>query len=613
MSLSALAELARAHGVLTSYRGHDGRTRRAGAESLLAVLQALGVPVDSPAQATAVLRHHRAEQGALAGAPAAVAWNGRLRRWPLRRVPARLQWRIRFEEGGECRGELPQPPPRLPYGVHTLFLEGRGVAHAAALLSAPRSAHAPPGERAWGVFLPLYSLHRRGRACGDYGDLAELGRFVQALGGACVGTLPLLPAFLDRPCEWSPYMPVSRLHWNEAYVRVPGGDAPERERDWLDWPELWRRRRGALQRALQRLPQGERAAFARFEAERPELEDYARFRAVVERRGAGWSAWPGRLRAGTLRRGDYDPETARLYRYAQWRAQQQIAAAREQAGLYLDLPLGVHPDGYDVWRHRPAFATGVRGGAPPDPLAPQGQDWGFPPLHPQRLRADGYRYWRACLEHHMRAAQVLRIDHAPGLHRMYWIPAGLTAADGVYVRYPAEELYALLCLASHRHGTRLVGEDLGTVPAQLRPALRRHRVARTYVLPFELGRGGAARPVPPDAAACLNTHDMPPFAAFWRDFPSRRGLRAFLRRRGARPGPVLRACLQWLAAGRGALVLVNLEDLWGETRPQNVPGTGPERPNWRRRARLPLEQIVRDARVRRALLGVAAARRSARA
>ncbi|HYG64560.1 MAG TPA: 4-alpha-glucanotransferase, partial [Thermoanaerobaculia bacterium] len=54
---------------------------------------------------------------------------------------------------------------------------------------------------------------------------------------------------------------------------------------------------------------------------------------------------------------------------------------------------------------------------------------------------------------------------------------------------------------------------------------------------------------------------------------------------------VLRDRLRHLASSPARMVLVNLEDLWGETRPQNVPGTSNERPNWRRKARLSFEEF----------------------
>jgi 4-alpha-glucanotransferase len=196
--------------------------------------------------------------------------------------------------------------------------------------------------------------------------------------------------------------------------------------------------------------------------------------------------------------------------------------------LYLDMPLGAHGDGYDVWRYRELFALGASGGAPPDPVFTQGQDWGFAPVHPQRSRERGHAYLRAYLRHHLRHAGMLRIDHVMGLHRLYWVPRGQPASQGAYVTYPAEEVYAMLSIESHRHQAVIVGEDLGTVPPEVSRSLKRHAVGGMFVAQYEfcLPPKPVLRPVPRNVVASLNTHDMPPFHAYWRglDIEDRRAL-----------------------------------------------------------------------------------------
>jgi 4-alpha-glucanotransferase len=284
--------------------------------------------------------------------------------------------------------------------------------------------------------------------------------------------------------------------------------------------------------------------------------------------------------------------------------------------------LGVNASGYDVYCERRLFAADTAAGAPPDPFFSRGQNWGFPPLHPERIREGGYPYVRDYLHHHLRLAGILRIDHMMGLHRLYWIPQGVEAKDGVYVGYRAEELYAVFTLEAHRHGSVLVGEDLGTVPPEVPPMMARHNVHRMYVLQYQAqpNPDNALAPIFEGAIASINTHDMPTFAAFWRglDIDDRRDLGLFdakaaqaeharrrelcraietyLQRQGFLPAgrdplAVLRACLAFLATGPGRVALANLEDLWLEVNSQNVPGTWRERPNWRRRARYALEQV----------------------
>jgi len=287
--------------------------------------------------------------------------------------------------------------------------------------------------------------------------------------------------------------------------------------------------------------------------------------------------------------------------------------------LYLDFPLGVHPDGDDVRDYRDSFVKGVSVGAPPDAFFTKGQNWGFPPLDPEAIRDNHYEYFRAAIAFHASAATVLRLDHVMGLHRLYWIPVGADAKDGAYVRYRSEELYAILTVESRRHRCAMVGEDLGTVPKEVPRAMQRHGLRRMFVVQYEPAN---AKP-PRECVASVNTHDMPPFAAFWRgldiDDRVRQGLLDAEGARKAREGrakireavggserEALEKILTMLARSEAEIVLVNPEDLWDETEPLNVPGA-PER-SWRRPFRRTLQQAQNDPAVRRIFATVSGAR-----
>jgi 4-alpha-glucanotransferase len=686
----AFDELAGLYGVQRSFTGTDRGRHRAPQAAVLGALRALGAPVERIADAPDALRERRAALSARIVEPVVVAWDGampdvavRTGRGSARRVRARL-----VLEDGTVRSLASGPGAlggaRVPLGAHRLEVSAGNASAASVVLAAPSLAPGDPAERSWGVFLPLHAL--RTRDDGGVGDLAGLRSLLgwtAGLGGSTVAVLPIGAQFLGRAIhEPSPYSPASRLFWNELHLDLAG--LPEASspvvRTVLEGPELRRERedlrrrplvdhrrastvvRRVLEAAAGALIDGggpRREALAAFERTRPLAREYARFRAVCERRGTWWGAWPTRLREGTLRPSDGDRGVERLHRYAQFVASEQLAAVADGAagagaGLQLDLPLAVNPAGFDVWRFRGLFALGVRGGAPRDLFQPNGQDWGFPPLQPEATRADGHAYLRAVVAGMARHASALRIDHVMGLHRLYWIPPGLDPTHGVYVRYPAEELYAAILLEAHRHGTRVVGEDLGTVPAEVRRSMRRHGVLRSYVAEFAFRPRRPRRPIRPPAAgqvAGIETHDLPPFAAYWealdveerlalglidrREARRLRDERTRLRERllaylvregwvevpatgvdthGAAAGRVvLRGCLRLLAASDAAVVVVNLEDLWWERRPQNVPGTGPERPNWRRRARHPLEAFPRLRGVEEVLTEVDRLRRDAAA
>jgi 4-alpha-glucanotransferase len=701
-----LQKLARHHGLQTAYYNMGHRRHSASAESLLAALRILGAPVAGIRDVAPALREERQRRWHQAIQPVIVAWEGTPPR-VLVRMPAqehgttlsahlhlesgetrRLEWRLgdlpveqRADvEGEPCEARWLPLPSDLPLGYHRLTLELPGGSTEALIMSAPRTAYVPAGTpsggaRFWGVFLPLYALHTgRSWGGGDLTDLEALIEWTGGNGGEVVATLPLLPVFLDDSFDPSPYSPVSRLAWNEFYVdveRSPHLNRCPAAQDLITSSSFqrtlarlrkaplvaYREQMGLKRRVLEHLARccceegavGERL-LQDFRLRNPTLEEYARFRAARERVGASWRSWPPRLRDVRLGPGDYDSEVQRYYLYAQWLLHQEIEslgdkARRANVGLYLDYPLGVHPDGFDVWRHKHLFMLDASAGAPPDPVFTSGQDWGFPPLHPEALRRDGYWYYRSCLRHHMACARILRIDHVMGFHRMFVIPEGMGPRDGVYVRYHPEEFYAVLAIESQRARTLVAGEDLGTVPPYVRPAMRRRGVHRTYVVQYELGANGCdfVPAVPRHSVASVNTHDMPPLEAFWRGLDIGDRVRAgltdarsakreekdrkaqkafftsFLEGRG-QPGwgdhsgstSVLDGALEFLSASPATAVIVNVEDLWEETESQNLPGTGPEHTNWRRKARYALEEFSQKEPVVAALRRVDRARRRGR-
>lgn len=606
MTLQQLQRVAESRGIQTSYIDATGKKVTATRQTLEALVEILGPLERGPCE------------------PVIVQWNGKPRRITVR-CPAQLRL-----ETGETLPIKDLVLPRLPFGYHTLQAGDCETL----VISAPTKTYNDPALRhCWGVFAPTYALHDKSNPhAGSFAEWNNMIEWLEPPGAKVVGTLPLLASFMGSPvCEPSPYSPASRLFWNEFCVSVE-----QRLRilagELVNYAEVAKARRAVLEpEAVAFFRAGASAAFERYRATKAHLDDYAAFRAANEKLGHGWHTWPKRMRNGEAAQGDYDEHAKQYYMYAQWRAQEQMdgllrACRNKGMEFYLDLPLGVHPDGYDVWRERDSFALEVNAGAPPDPFFTKGQNWGFAPLNPQRMRANHYRYLIEFLRFQMRHTGLLRIDHVMWLHRLYWIPKGGPAREGAYVRYQADELYAILSLESHRNKTVLVGENLGTVPPEVNDAMKRHGLHETYVLQYELGP--KIRKPPRRAIASLNTHDMPAFEAFLRgldiddrfdlglikrsDLPRqhrhRRELVAAIREFPGADKDLLLAALRWLARSDAAIVLVNIEDLWRETLPQNVPGTSSERPNWRRKLRYSVEQIRTNDQVRHLLKFVADAR-----
>jgi len=679
----ALYRLAKVYGVQTAYYDMEHKRRQASAESLLSVLNSLGAPVSCLQDVPSALREHEQEQWRRPLEPVYVAWDGGPIQMSIRLAADEAdclltghlssesgdyqEFKLRCHdlpvldfrevEGVEYTIRLLTLPLTLSYGYHSLVLEMPDNSAGTTLISAPSRMYRYEDSNDggfWGIFLPLYSLHTdRSWGAGDLADLEMLIEWAAGYGGGVVATLPLLPTFLDEPFNPSPYEPVTRLAWNEFYVDVHSAlnheDCMEaedivssslfqskleqlRNSSLVDYRTQMKLKRKVLEKLSYHFFRDNsftREDFQSFIEENPVIDDYARFRATCETEGAPWHSWPQRLRDGTLSPEHYNEDVRRYYIYTQWLLHNQIASLAKQSrnygpGLYLDYALGVHPDGYDVWRYQNLFASNMSVGAPPDPVFTSGQDWGFPPLHPVKLREHSYDYYISCVRNHLEYAGILRIDHVMGLHRLFLIPQGMEPSDGVYVRYKHDEFYAILALESYRNRTMIVGEDLGTVPPDVRPSMKQHGLYRNYVVQYELCSDcrRSLPPVPQNVVAGINTHDMPTFAAFWQGIDLeerldldlldsvsmvdekkdreniRKTLLHFLRNEGWRrligPGngntfDVLKAILLFLSASPAEVVLVNLEDLWLETEPQNVPGTHDERPNWRRKARYSFE------------------------
>jgi len=683
--VSALERLAERRGVLVRYQDGFQRQRSASPDSLVAILRELGAPIESLADADRALLETDLLRWRTLAPPVYVSWGDDGIRLALR-LPEpggaeTVEWSLQLETGEERSGrdaitDLPNTrrveigrdrfcaktlrlPQALPTGYHRLRLRAGALSAVVTVLAAPRRCwQSEAANRSWGVFLPLYALHsEQSWGAGSFSDLGRLLDWVKGLGGSFVGTLPLLAAYLSEPFEYSPYVPASRLFWNEFYVdprRLPEWDgsagahaalgsartsgelAAFRSEPLIDY-----RRQAAMRGSI--LNELAAAAFANparraelegFAIDRPHLSEYATYRAALT-----WLGSPAvRQRTpGSFGLDDYDPRVRQQHVYGQWAAAAQLADLAEQAGepgLYLDLPLGVHPDSYDVWRNAHCYANGSSGGAPPDRFFTKGQNWGFAPLHPAGLRQDGYRHLGDIVRSHLRYAGILRIDHFMWLHRLYWIPQGAAASEGTYVQYPAEEIYAVLCIESNKSRSIVVGEDLGTVPDYVGGRMHDRGIDRMYVAQFSF-YGDSHKPlVDPSMAvlASVNTHDTPTWKSFWtaaevddqvsmdlltpEEANEERRCRAELRgtvSRGYQAAEtseaVLPKVLEQLAKSDARAVLVNLEDLWGEPSPQNTPGTGPERPNWRRRAELGLEQMQQDEAVVGTLRAVDAERK----
>ncbi|MFF0778755.1 4-alpha-glucanotransferase [Streptomyces sp. NPDC003720] len=401
----------------------------------------------------------------------------------------------------------------------------------------------------------------------------------------------------------------------------------------IDRDAVWELKREALELVLAvPLGPGRQAAYDAFRTEEGQaLEDHATWYALAEAHGSDWHLWPAGLRdprsAETAHARAELADRVDFHSRLAWLTDGQLRAAQRTAleagmtvGIIHDLAVGVHPHGADAWAQQDHFAAGMSVGAPPDAFNAHGQDWGLPPWRPDRLAASGHAPYRHLLRALFRYTGALRIDHVMGLFRLWWVPQGRPPTEGTYVRHDAEAMLALLALEAFRAGAVVIGEDLGTVEPGVRERLQRRGVLGTSVLWFERDWEGDGRPLPPerwraDCLATATTHDLPPTAArLTGDHVGLRDRLGLLTRSVAEESAEAAAdTAEWLAllgslglldspaAGPpgsdeeaeiqgvhrfllrtpARLVGVWLPDGVGDRRPQNLPGTWDEYPNWR--------------------------------
>jgi len=560
-------------------------------------------------------------------------------------------------------------------GYHRLCLQLPDTVVESLLIVAPQTCYLPDtieaGDKAWGVSLQLYSLRsRRNWGVGDFSDLRAAVEVLAPLGIDCIGLNPLHALFSHLPENASPYSPSSRDFINPLYLDIEAieefhsSDAARqlvqsdhfqarlqslREPQLVDYSGVWSAKLEVLEliynqfrHELMDTASARVHSFRKFQACGGDaLFKFALFEALQvffhdqDTRIETWQQWPEAFH-------DPDSDTVtewaatqqiaiEFYQYLQWQAelqlssvQQDCAACGMQIGIYNDLAVGNERFSSQCWAEQGQYALGTGIGAPPDDFSPAGQSWGLPPLIPQHLREQAYHPFICSLRANMHNAGALRIDHVMGLMRLYWIPANYPADQGTYVTYPFDDLLGILALESQRNRCLVIGEDLGTVPDEVRHALWVNKILSYRILAFEKDwQVGSFKPpsdYPPLALCTSGSHDLPTLRGYWQeaDLDIRDALELYpcaesaqqqrhLRQRDraeimaalarenlleddpANPAPPedessterMIAIQRFLARSQACLMMVQLEDLLGQTQQINVPGTIDEYPNWR--------------------------------
>jgi 4-alpha-glucanotransferase len=528
------------------------------------------------------------------------------------------------------------PLDRLRLGYHRL--RALDPAAEARFIVCPRETRQPERPCA-GVAVSLYGLRsRRNWGCGDFTDLRAL---IDALAPSGIDFIALNPlhAIPNRqPYNTSPYLPQCSLYRNFIYLDAEragaaAGDLDEMEAlrasEFVEYERVAALKLRALRQAFDSFAGS--PEFDRFVAEEGSpLHDFATYCGLDEamhRRDANvwlWRDWPAEYQdprsAAVAQFAQEHSRDVLFYKFLQWQVDRQLAEAQAHAltcgmkiGLYHDLALATDRWGADLWANRPFYADGCRVGAPPDDFSPNGQDWAFPPPNREAHRADGYELFAQLIRKTARHGGALRIDHVMRFFRLWWIPDGMPANHGAYVRDYAADLLGILKLESRRGGFIVIGEDLGTVTGEVRAALTDAGILSYRVLWFERHPDGTFKlpyEYPVEAAATTSTHDLPTLAGFFegRDIAARRAagmidetayreqrkdreqeivrLKQALKQAGFKDNP-----LGFLLSTPCVLAIINQEDLTGETDQQNLPGSTWQNPNWRRKMRITVEEL----------------------
>ena len=551
-------------------------------------------------------------------------------------------------------------------------------------------------RKVWGVSIQLYALRsKKNWGIGDFEDLKDLLPEIAKKGGHFVGLNPLhagYPASPD-PSNCSPYSPSSRLFLNIAYISVPS--VPEylsckeacaevaseefkrkvkalREREYVDWHGVLELKLKVLRLIFRHMHVDDRRSnrgrkFLSFiEQGGDSLMNMATYGAIQEELfnqgidASGWQAFPRELSHCNspfveVWRNEHS-ELVRFYCYLQFLAQEQLDAAFEKGreahmavGIYRDLAVGVSAGSCDVWGDLDRiYRTEASVGAPPDPLGPQGQVWGLVPMDPVALKDTAYDAMIKLYRSNMQSCGALRIDHAAGLNRLWWVRDGHKASEGAYVKSNMHDLLGIICLESHRNHCMIIAEDLGTIPQDLRDALSKCGALSYKIFLYErAGDGGFIAPddYPRTAMAALTTHDMPTLKGWWNCLDLKEGIRMGIYtkeqsealekdRENAKkrmfdsmryfntllPGvdhdpekvefsdDLVLSMQQHFCSTNALLCSSQLEDWCQVEKPVNVPGTMREYPNWSRKLNKDLDEIFSDVRVKRLTAAMTKAR-----
>lgn len=521
--------------------------------------------------------------------------------------------------------------PKLEVGYHACIVTLRDAVYYTELWVEPTTAHyLEENEKLVGLSIQLYSLNEKENfGIGDFGDLKNLIR-QSATVVDYILLNPLHELFEEDPERASPYSPNDRCFLNPLYIDLFDCIELLPLQDKLAWRKKVSDALNTLDKSGQFIDYSSvsRAKYALLDSV---YDEYQRLPSEYIK-----SSIYEYSEMFSLSNSEYQYRVLPRQAFFQWLANKQLKNCQNLAiqlgmkvGLISDLAVGCAQDGREYLEHKQLFSKGANVGAPPDPWAEEGQDWGLPALDPKLLAENNYAYYRRLIRSNMMDVGGLRIDHVMAIRRLWWcFSLENGERTGCYMYYPFEHLLAILKIESHLNSTILIGEDLGVVPPEVRQALHESQISSNILFYFEKDHEGQF--VDPhwykhNSLLMIANHDVPPFYGWWSyadvDIRYQYGLVDELKKQQlydartlerqklcdwlSRHGQisvstddvtdkVYSALLRALSQSNSKYLTIQLDDLDENTTPVNIPGTNTEFPNWRRRLNNCVEDIFKS-------------------
>lgn len=551
------------------------------------------------------------------------------------------------------------------YGYYSVMIYHENVLYSkGTIVIAPQKSYTNKNIYT-GIWIQLYALRSyTNLGIGDFGDLKKFALKMKQYGYNLIGLSPLHYLPLQKPNQISPYYPASRLMLNPVYIDIfsleefhssdkalkkwkDNIDKIEKEKNkkMIDYEVVYKIKKEILYEIYLEFISNPKYAnkykeFIKYKENNDLLLYHALYETSIEIYGKIQPPREIYKYHSSLQQEFIKEHKHKIdfYSYLFYTVEKQFISIvkdlkKQNVFIYLDLALGSAPDQAEAIYFENfypyIFPQNARAGAPPDPFSPKGQDWGITVMNPFILKKYEFKPFIQLIQRNLFQDTLLRIDHVMWLYRLFWIVREGKEIISTYIRYPEQELFSILSLESQKTKNIIIGEDLGTVPEEVRTIMNQKNILSWKVLYFEKENDQFKDPqtYPLNSVITINTHDLPTLAGYWmgKDIEEklkigfindeeakkqykirneeRKQLIQLLQKKGYFKDKesitedsiygteIASYFYKLIGEAPSKILLVSLNDLLGESDQPNMPGTVHQYPNWRIRYTVPVEEI----------------------